>query len=323
MRHVLCCVLIAVTPLLASAFEPYKWEKVKVKLGRGKYQTLYLDHGILRLHRSRTSKVLLDGRKLAAGAEILERTKTIPNVPNTTFGVIVRVAEAANLRAEATFPKAPKRKGDPPEQGSHKWELRTVADATWFAFDVTPGDVPGKVPITVYVEDTEAFTVEFHVVDADQTYTNAAKGFSIEFPPGWKLVKDKDAEGVLARSPKEGENDNYLEHIDITGMTRIGRTSSKGYRRFIGNVLELLPGFKKVDSGTDRVGRVRTRWMIYTYTNKEANKQGCPTVKALFYFLVKGEDAFLITATAAEDAFDRYRPVFDKSIQSFRLHDDR
>jgi len=315
MRTPVCCLLLATTSLLIGG-EKYAWEKVRVKYTKSKRVTMWFDYGIMRLHYSGDPEL----SRYVAGSEILKRTTDVPCIPNTRYGVVVKVSKPVLLRAVASFPKSAKQ---PDKMKTYTWKDKAIAEAVNYVLSVGAGAPPGKTTITLYVEDVEAKTIEFMVVPAGNTYVNEEKGFSIDLPEGWKVRQDSDAEGIRAASPKEGPDDKFCETVSIKGMDRIGKSSSKGYREFTELVLHLFSGFEKLDSGKTKINKLTARWMLYTCDRERRRLTGKPKkvakAKALVYFVVKGDNAFMINATAAEETFDQYRPTFEQIINSFQM----
>jgi hypothetical protein len=227
------------------------------------------------------------------------------------------------MHAVAILPKRGGKKSAAASTRTLQMKLRTVGETTSFPLMMTRSNPSGKASITVYVEGVKVKTIDFDMLPTTNTYTNVDKGFAIEFPADWQQAQDRDAERITAKSPKEGPDDMFQESIDLTGMQRIGRTTSKGYRQFVETVLWLLPDFKKIDSGKTKINKMTARWIIYTFADEDAKSRRLPKLQAMLYFIVKGDDVFMIRGTATQESFDRYRPIFKQTIRSFRLLDEK
>lgn len=153
---------------------------------------------------------------------------------------------------------------------------------------------------------------------ANPVYHSKEKGFTIILPAGWEQQKDMMGAEVVAISAAEGANDTFRENINVVVEKLPQKMVTKDYYKSSLDVLKkVFIEFKLEKTGQAKVNGREFYYTIFTH------KMNDVAAKILQYLAVNGDTAYVITASAAPDKFDKYKPIFEKSIQSFKADDKK
>lgn len=145
-------------------------------------------------------------------------------------------------------------------------------------------------------------------------YENSDQGFKIDYPEAWSKQNRDDfiASGVAFISPLENDTDSFEEQVSISTENLPPNMSLAQYTAESIAVIKKLsdPGVHEAQSIT-LAGNEAKQTVFYGQEN------GHP-VRRMQAWSIKGNRAYVITYTAAPDAYDSYLPVVNKMIKSFK-----
>jgi len=139
---------------------------------------------------------------------------------------------------------------------------------------------------------------------------SSAKGFSGLQPAGWSVSEDDSA--VVFIEPAETANIRLSVEANVAASLE---EFTGVYKPQLANYSESI-GFKefRIEQESDRVvDGVQAHEIVYTGTLDGLKIRGEQV------YLIKGEKIFFITSTASDSHFDAYHPVFEKTIESFKV----
>jgi len=140
------------------------------------------------------------------------------------------------------------------------------------------------------------------------------KTFAITLPKGWEQQKDVMGAVVVAISPQEGSKDTFRENINVVVENLTQQMTPKAYYEASFNILKkLFTDFKLEKKGTEKLAGKEFYWSVF------GHKMGNIKAKVLQYMSVEGLKAYVITCSAAPEKFDKFKPVFEASVRSFKL----
>lgn len=147
-------------------------------------------------------------------------------------------------------------------------------------------------------------------------YSDADLGFSIEYPVGW-MIKRVDQEGIAIKfeSPAEDANDGFQENISVSAGEYVREVSPHEF-----SVLSMMltrSVMKNVvirKEGAYAKGKMKGYFIDYTALDFEGNER-------LFHqvFFVRRMMLYSIISAIEEKKAEKYFPVIDKVVDSFRL----
>ena len=149
-------------------------------------------------------------------------------------------------------------------------------------------------------------------------YINVEKGFKLVYPVEWTLqeapFKEQPSEVVIFYSPKEGNNDKFIENVNIVILDMADNPMS--LKTLTATALDQLSGtFKDVQVLSNEpitVGELPGSKFIF------ASKEESP-LKIMTVLFVVDKKCYQIFYTAAFEKFDAYLPAVNDLISSFRL----
>ena len=146
-----------------------------------------------------------------------------------------------------------------------------------------------------------------------EKYTNAEKGYSIEYPSDWKKNDVPQLDLVLFAPAKEtGEMPHASVNI-VSEKVGKGISLEQFYSESAANLATALKEVQVEKSGTADLNGVTGKWIQYTHV-----MQGVK-FKVLQYFIVGDETIFLITFSSTADEFEQYRSQFEQIANSFKV----
>jgi hypothetical protein len=144
-----------------------------------------------------------------------------------------------------------------------------------------------------------------------QTYTSKDPAFSISKPVGWKTEEDmSEIIPVAFISPKEGDNDNFTENINVVAENAEGYELHGYYQANMQMMQNSLEGFKVLSEivGSNYYG------IVYVH-----GFQGVNLKVMAFIYHDNASKGYVVTATSTEENFNKYRPIFEKVCKSLKF----
>lgn len=147
-------------------------------------------------------------------------------------------------------------------------------------------------------------------------YSDADLGFSIEYPVGWQ-IRRVDQEGIAIKfeSPVEDVNDGFQENISVTAGEYVREVTPREF-----SVLSMMltrSVMKNVvirKEGAYAKGKMKGYFIDYTALDFEGNERLFRQV-----FFVRRMMLYSIISTIEEKKAEKYFPVIDRVVDSFRL----
>jgi hypothetical protein len=146
-----------------------------------------------------------------------------------------------------------------------------------------------------------------------EKYTNAEKGYSIEYPSDWKKNDVPQLDLVLFAPTKEAGEMPHASVNIVSEKVGKGIHLEQFYSESVSNLSTALKEVQVEKSGTAELNGITGKWIQYTHV-----MQGVK-FKVLQYFVVADETIFLITFSSSADDFEQYRPDFEKIANSFKV----
>ena len=145
-------------------------------------------------------------------------------------------------------------------------------------------------------------------------YVDSNRGFSITLPTGWQQDKDALGTAIMAISKKESESDAFRENINVVVETLQGTMSSKDYFEASQNAIKrVFQDFKLEKTGSAKLSGKDFYWSVFSHRTPKNR------AKVLQYVAVNGLRAYIVTCSSAPEKFDRFRPVFESSVKTFKF----
>ncbi|MFN6502123.1 MAG: protein kinase domain-containing protein [Nostoc sp. DedQUE01] len=147
-------------------------------------------------------------------------------------------------------------------------------------------------------------------------YQNYIYGIKIEYPENWKIQVTPNLitqELVTFLSPKETEKDNFQELLTIN-VEDFSGTLEESKDLFIKEVKATLSDANIVNTSETTLANKRANQLIFF------GKDGKKSLKNLQIWTLKGNQAYVITYSAAIDDYERFLPTAEKMIESFEIN---
>lgn len=146
-----------------------------------------------------------------------------------------------------------------------------------------------------------------------KTYTNEILNISLRFPVNYSLKHT--AGGVFFMSPKEGNNDLFLENVGILveGLGNTGIGLKRYFEQAQENAMKSFPNFKMISKKMTAINRLKAYEAIFT--------SGSPKLpfKIMQVVIVHKNYAYVITYSALAKDYRRHLPEALFIIKSFRI----
>ena len=154
---------------------------------------------------------------------------------------------------------------------------------------------------------------------ADDAY-KSEKGWEINFPEGWEVIKDEKSEGVIKRPV--GSVTNWAT-IEIGATERTKEVDSGEYLAMMKQGLGSATGFKNavlVEEPFEEVSD-ETGWGRFVFTVDYDGVIAKQTMRlrlySLQYFPAKSGDGFVIMARMPVESWCRYEKIIKESVDTF------
>ena len=140
--------------------------------------------------------------------------------------------------------------------------------------------------------------------------------FSIEYPDSWTLdTAGSWGEAVGIYSPLENPEDKFSENLNVLIQDLGGQAIDlEGYKQITDQqITQLAPNGKIIESTIVTGNGDDFYRIIYTMTQAEFN------LKITSICHIQNGKAYLVTFSAEEDQFEKYKTEGEKILASFRL----
>jgi len=149
--------------------------------------------------------------------------------------------------------------------------------------------------------------------DGTGRYHSREHGFSIAVPEKWETRENHMGTAVILLSPREDQNDLFLENLNIVVEELPAGTELSAYlNESVKNMARMLEGFKSGKAELYRLYRYDAGRAGYSYT------LGTLRLESTVTMVARGGKAYVITCTSTKEDFPRYREIFEKTTGSFR-----
>jgi hypothetical protein len=146
-------------------------------------------------------------------------------------------------------------------------------------------------------------------------YTNKKFEFSIMLPRLWYKEEGVLGTVIMAKAPLMSQTDNFQENISvIVTYVPAEMNLSTFFELNKNSIMEVIPGEEfDIQEGQIYAGKERGLWISLSSRGKQMTLR---TISAMF---VKRKQAYIVTCSADELEFDKYKPIFKKVIRSIRF----
>ena len=139
-------------------------------------------------------------------------------------------------------------------------------------------------------------------------------GFGITFPEDWQEKRGVMGTAILGLSPKENANDIFQENVNVvTDDVPDGMSSSEYVKASLDGMSNMLTDFNVVSNVSTEIGGRKA--VALTYSHRMGNYR----LKVLAYLITAGSKGYVLTCTALDGSFERYKAQFEDVCKSFRV----
>jgi eukaryotic-like serine/threonine-protein kinase len=150
-------------------------------------------------------------------------------------------------------------------------------------------------------------------VPADfKSYNSTREKFDIKYPPTWRLEEKEEA--VFFFSPREGEQDTFLENINLRADPAEGLKITDLPEAFKAEINKQFQNvkFDKFDRAT--IDGHDAYFTTYTATFQNTNMKWAQLIT------IARDKVFTLTFTADPTTFEKYWPTAEQTFASVRLN---
>jgi hypothetical protein len=145
---------------------------------------------------------------------------------------------------------------------------------------------------------------------------SATAQYEISSPEGWEKT-EKETMGIqtiMLMSPTEGASDRFRENVNVN-TEKVGSMSLTDYVTLSEkNMAGVLTAYSKGESGEMMIDGEQGAWFDYKHTYA-----GTP-LDARVYVVIKNNNAYVITATAARNKMSKIDTELEGIIKSFHVN---
>lgn len=150
-----------------------------------------------------------------------------------------------------------------------------------------------------------------------QVYSNAKYGFKINAPKGWR-VDESGKSGTLVfffnnQSDKEAVN-QFTANINVTSESAQGLDLDSYTKASKDTLSRLFQNYKLTEDRAVTANGVPARIIGSTFT------QGLYHLRNLQLIVLKGGQAYIVTFTALESTWSKYKSLIESSLLTFKLN---
>ena len=145
------------------------------------------------------------------------------------------------------------------------------------------------------------------------TYTDSANKFTVNYPKEW--VHKETVNSVLFLSPKENDNDNFQENVNILLQDLSEKPMNLEQYTTLSKkmIKENAPSSAIISSTPTTFAGQRSVETIYTMTFEGR------AMKLKQTWFIKNKTAYVLTFTAEQSKYDKYEPTATAIINSFKF----
>ena len=152
-----------------------------------------------------------------------------------------------------------------------------------------------------------------------ESYNNTVYGISIKYPPTWKKAVTPDRiTGNLVQfiSPKEGNADTYSENLNliVQDSPETHKELEQFTKYYLDEVKQSTSNIKIIEEGKRKLANRPAYQVIYTFEEDGMN------IKRLQVWMVKNNQAYIITYTADVAKYAEYFPTAQTMINSLEIN---
>lgn len=145
-----------------------------------------------------------------------------------------------------------------------------------------------------------------------EKYTNTEKGYSLEYPSDWKKSDVPQLDFVLF-APTENNERAHASLNVVSEKVGMEINLEQFFNESTKNLASALKEVKIEKTGSAKLNGIEAKWVQYTHV-----LQGM-TFRVLQYFIVSSETIYLITFSASEEDFDKYRKDAEHIASTFKI----
>ena len=138
---------------------------------------------------------------------------------------------------------------------------------------------------------------------------------SLKYPHEWEQRKAKNELVVVFLSPKESESDLFRENLSV--MIKKNPYQTQNINLIIDFEIENLKNaflnFILIEKSKNKLSKISGYRLVYSGKKKDI------TFKIMQYYVLKGKRIYLITYTAQQDKFLKYKRTIKKIVKSFKI----
>jgi hypothetical protein len=146
------------------------------------------------------------------------------------------------------------------------------------------------------------------------TYTNPSPAFTIVYPQEWSASTTVSGAVVVFLAPASDASDQFRENVNVLRQTvNTGMTLERYTSLSLASVGQVVQNFNQLNLSTTTLSGMPAQRIEYT---------GDVNGKNYHFFaewIVTGTDAWVLTYTAEENAYQQYLPDAQTTITSFQL----
>jgi hypothetical protein len=151
------------------------------------------------------------------------------------------------------------------------------------------------------------------------SHTDSVFHFSFFYPERWKLKLPGMTSRFFVTSPKEADNDDFLENINCIArvLEQKGFTVKMAEAAIEKSLTEKLKDFKLIKKEYSTWNKSETLEIEYTCTQKTGDKTY--NIHILQRMAVINDTMFTLTFTAEVDTYKMYLPTAKKIMESLKV----
>ncbi len=168
------------------------------------------------------------------------------------------------------------------------------------------------------VEDTAQHTKNQDHKHQNTTAAGGSTKYTIETPAGWTKTADTIVLGggkyVQLTAPAEtGVKEEFRQSINVITEKLLKLGLDNYFSSGKENMLRHIPGLHIIKEGSAALNGKTSKWMKYGFMYGPAAHTN------IVYMLVNDDIGYSITCNAETNKYDRYEPVFIKTVNSFKI----
>jgi hypothetical protein len=143
-------------------------------------------------------------------------------------------------------------------------------------------------------------------------YVNKEHNYQIDYPVQWEKRQSPPLDLILFAPLKPGALHSNATMNLISQNIGSGVTLDQVYEQSIKNLTSELKDVQIQTSGEAKLNGIPSKWVRYTHAMKGMK------FTVLQYFILQGENVYLMTFSTPTDQYEAYRSDFENIASSFR-----